>query len=115
MLKNPDGLPDDISQEFLKLQKQEILEDLQERMKKNKAARGTSNINNDASSTNNDVENLSSSNLASESASYQPSGRSTQDPSSQANVEYVDEDDRNNDFVDEEESIDSTLEGFPMI
>ncbi|PLW09397.1 hypothetical protein PCASD_22926 [Puccinia coronata f. sp. avenae] len=115
MLKNPDDLPDDISQEFLKLQKQEILEDLQEQMKKNKAARGTSNINNDALSTNNDVEHLSSSNLASESASYQPSGRSTQDPSSQANVEYVDEDDSNNDFVDEEESIDPTLEGFPMI
>jgi hypothetical protein len=66
-------------------------------------------------STNNDVKHLSSSNLESESASFQPSGRSTQDPSSQANVRYVDEDGSNNDFVDEEESIDSTLEGFPMI
>jgi hypothetical protein len=41
MLKKPDDLPDDISREFLQLQKQEILEDLQEQMKKNKADWGT--------------------------------------------------------------------------
>jgi hypothetical protein len=63
--KNPDSLPKNISQEFLKLQKQEILEDLQEQMKKKKAAPGTSNIHNDALSTNNNINRLSSSNLES--------------------------------------------------
>ncbi|PLW42156.1 hypothetical protein PCASD_05628 [Puccinia coronata f. sp. avenae] len=115
MTKNPDKLPNDISQEFLKLQKQEILEDLQEQMKKKKAALGTRNINNDALSTNNNIDCLSPPNLESKSASFQPTGKSIQDPSSQADLKYKDEDESNNNLVDEEEKINPTLEGFPMI
>ncbi|PLW17181.1 hypothetical protein PCASD_18139 [Puccinia coronata f. sp. avenae] len=115
MTKNPDKLPNDISQEFLKLQKQEILEDLQEQMKKKKAALGTRNIKNDALSTNNNIDCLSSPNLESKSASFQPTGKSIQDPSSQADLKYKDEDESNNNLFDEEEKINPTLEGFPMI
>jgi hypothetical protein len=49
----------------LKLQKKEILEGLQEQMKKKKAAPGKSSIHNDALSTNNNINRLSSSNLES--------------------------------------------------
>jgi hypothetical protein len=85
MAKDPDNLPNDISQEFLKLQKEEILEDLQERLKAKKKRTQEK----DTADSNKEAEALSSSYFDSEPASFDADGQSSnnQDPSSQANMQ----------------------------
>ncbi|PLW10012.1 hypothetical protein PCASD_24263 [Puccinia coronata f. sp. avenae] len=85
MAKDPDDLPNDISQEFLKLQKEEILEDLQERLKAKKKRTQEK----DTANSNKEAEVLSSSYFDSEPASFDANGQSSnnQDPSSQANMQ----------------------------
>ncbi|PLW38437.1 hypothetical protein PCASD_10351 [Puccinia coronata f. sp. avenae] len=90
MAKDPAYLPTEISQDFLKLQKEEILEDLKERLKvKKKSAQEKQTANSNPSNSNKEFNALSSSYFERKPASFNVNGQSykNEDPSSQANMQ----------------------------
>jgi hypothetical protein len=112
MAKDPDDLPDDISREFLKLQKEEILEDLRERIKrKKKSAQEKEITDSNPSNSNREDSALSSSHLDSEPPSFNAEGESTyeRNPSSQA-----DQMDDHEDGSSEDLHLDPALDDFLM-
>jgi hypothetical protein len=88
MAKNPKKLPDEVFQEFLKFQKQEILEDLQEQMQKNRASWESRTIDEVALSRKKSIKYLSSSNLESDLESLQPNGKSTYEHNSSSQADF---------------------------
>ncbi|PLW10466.1 hypothetical protein PCASD_23906 [Puccinia coronata f. sp. avenae] len=115
MAKDPDDLPDDISQEFLKLQKEEILEDLREQLKaKKKSTQEKETANSNPSKSNKEAKALSSSYFNSEPASFDANGQSSnnQDPLSQANMQDYCNDDKYN--TSKGHNFDPTLDSLLM-